>query len=294
MAGFLDVLTCGFLMNMPKRVSTARGREFGDGLRAAIRATGLSSRALAAVVGWHESKLSDLARGKGGASELEVAILLGACRTPLPEREHLLKLHRESDVRGWWQQHGVRSPVRLRTAVGHLAAAASMVSWETHAVSWFLRTSDYAREVLRASVNVPADELEERLAAQAEVQGLLWRIPSCVFYLHEAALLLRVGSRELHVEQLRQLGFLANRPRFTVRIVPLEAGAHAGMNGSFTKLGFGKHEPLVWLQNENSSLFVEEESAVAGYEAVVRRLDEVSLDVDQSKAVIARLVEGSA
>jgi hypothetical protein len=166
---------------MPKRISTARGREFGDGLRVAIGATGLSSRAIAEIVGWHESKLSDLVRGKGGASELEVGILLGACRTELPERQHLLGLYREADIRGWWQQHGVRSPARLRTVVEHLTVASSLVSWQTHVVPCFLQTDRYAREVMRASANVPAEEVEERAAAQVEMQELLRCIPSCTF-----------------------------------------------------------------------------------------------------------------
>ncbi|MGW4208530.1 DUF5753 domain-containing protein [Lentzea sp. NPDC004789] len=250
----------------------------------------MPSRAVAEVVGWHESKLSDLVRGKGGASELEVAVLLGACRTALPEREHLLKLFRETEVRGWWQQHGACSPVRLRTVVGHLAVAKSIISWQDHVVPCFLQTDSYAREVLRASANVPADELEDRVAAQAEVQRLLSGISACTFYIHELALSLQVGSHEVQVEQLQHLLFCGNRQNFAIRIVPAVAGAHAGMNGSFTKLHFERHEPLVWLQNENSSLFVEEESAVAGYAAVVRRLDEISLDVQQSKAMIARFV----
>lgn len=240
------------------------------------------------MVGWHESKLSDLVRGKGGASELEVGILLGACRTALAEREYLLSLFRETDIKGWWQQHGACNPVCFRTVVAHLAVARSMVSWQTHVVPCFLQTGDYAREVMRASATVPADELEERVAAQAEMQKLLGRIPSCTFYLHELALLLQVSSRETHIGQLQHLGFLANRRNFTVRIVPADAGVHAGMNGPFAKLDFRDCESFVWLQNENSSLFVEEESAVAGYQAVVRRLDSVSLDADRSKAMIAR------
>jgi hypothetical protein len=57
------------------------------------------------------------------------------------------------------------------------------------------------------------------------------------------------------------------------------------------KLDLRECESLVWLQNENSSLFVEEASAVEGYRAVIRCLDEVSLDADRSKAMIGRLVE---
>ncbi|MGI5505124.1 DUF5753 domain-containing protein [Lentzea sp. CA-135723] len=273
---------------MPKRISTARGREFGAGLRGAIDASGHSSRAIAAVVGWHESKLSDLGQGKGGASELEVGILLGACRTPLPERKHLLKLFRESNVKGWWQQYGACNPVRLRTVVGQLSAAKSLVCWQALVVPGFLQTAAYSREVLRSSANIPANEVEDRVAALVEAQRLLWRISSCTFYIHELALSLQVGGRETHGEQMRHLLATSTRSSFDLRVLPASAGAHAGLNGAFTKLDFEKYEPLVWLQNENSSLFVEEKPAVAGYGVVVRRLDEISLDAEQSRAVIAR------
>lgn len=45
---------------MPKRISTARGREFGAGLRAAITGASLTSRAVAEFLDWDEAKLSDV------------------------------------------------------------------------------------------------------------------------------------------------------------------------------------------------------------------------------------------
>lgn len=37
---------------MPKRFSTARGREFGEGMRAAIANAGLTAREVADVLSW--------------------------------------------------------------------------------------------------------------------------------------------------------------------------------------------------------------------------------------------------
>jgi hypothetical protein len=45
---------------------------------------------------------------------------------------------------------------------------------------------------------------------------------------------------------------------------------------------------LVWTEAENSSLFVEMKAAVEGYADVIRALDEVSLDEDESKDLIVR------
>ena len=91
---------------MPKRESSVVGREFGNGVRAAIERTGLTQRRLAELLGWQEAKISDLVNGKGGATELELALLLGVCRTPPEERDHLLSLFNETNLKGWWQEHG--------------------------------------------------------------------------------------------------------------------------------------------------------------------------------------------
>ena len=113
---------------MPKRISTARGREFGAGLRAAITSAGLTSRAMAEILDWDEAKISGVVNGKGGVSQVEVALLLGVCRTIATEVAHLLSLHGETYVQGWWQQHGMCSPIRLRTVVEQLKVAKTLKS----------------------------------------------------------------------------------------------------------------------------------------------------------------------
>jgi hypothetical protein len=278
---------------MPKRISTVRGREFGAGLRAAITGAGLTSRAVAEIVDWDEAKLSDVVNGKGGASQVEVAALLGVCRARAAEVSHLLALYPETHIRGWWQQHGTCAPVRLRTVVEHLAVAKTLTSWHTHVVPFFLQTADYMREVLRASATTPADELQDRVKALLAWQESLRRGVKCTHFIHELALHLRVGGAEVHAGQLLHLLHMANWQNVTIRIVPAALGAHAGLAGPFTHLSFAKYEPLVWVQTENSSLFAEAKDAIQGYDKVIRALDENSLDEDDSTDLIVRLCDGS-
>jgi len=281
---------------MPKRFSTARGREFGDGLRAAIADAGLSGRAAAERVGWHEAKISDLVNGKGGATETELALLLGACRTPPAECRHLLALFPDTSIKGWWQQHGMRSPIRNRTFVEHMAVAKNLVSWHPHLVPDALQTAAYAREVLRASATTPVDETEARVTARLEMQKQLRRRLSCTFLIHEFALRLRVGSAETQAGQLRHLLQMATRPHVTIRILPADAGAHAGLSGPFTQLSFPTYEPLVWVEGENFSLIIEEKAATNCYETIIGSLDRTCWGVDESKAVITdvlRTIEGA-
>lgn len=273
---------------MPKRYSTAAGREFGERIRAAIRQAGMTSRQLADLLGWQEAKVSDMVNGKGGVTTLEVALVLGACRVPESEREYLLSLFAATDLKAWWQPHGKCAPIRSHTARTHLAAAESLVSWHPHAIPDLLRTPAYARALLAASATVPAAELDERLRSLKEMQALLRNGLDCTFYIHEFALELQVRGREEHVFQLQHLMRMANWKRIRILIVPAAAGAHAGMAGPFAQLKFPKYRPLIWTTTENSSLFVEEEHAVEGYEAVVQALNEISLDEDQSMKWLSR------
>jgi hypothetical protein len=204
---------------------------------------------------------------------------------------HLLSLYGETHIRGWWQQHGTCSPIRLRTVVEHLKVATTLISWHTHMVPLFLQTADYLREVLRASATAPADELAERLQAQLAMQASVQRNVKCTFFIHELALHLQVGGAEVHAGQLLHLMFIANRPNIRIRIAPAALGAHAGLAGPFTLLTFAKYESLVWVETENSSLLAEAKNAIDGYETVVRALEEQSLDEAESTSLIVRLYE---
>jgi hypothetical protein len=273
---------------MPKRFSTVRGREFGEGMRAAMTRAGLSARELADVLGWHEAKVSDVVTGKGGVTLLEVALILGVCRVEAEERDRLLALFPNKDLSGWWQPHGKCAPVRPRTALTHLAAADTLISWHTHAVPVLLRTADYMRALLTASATVPVGEVEERVLVLEEMRKLLGSGLDCTFFIHELALDLQVGEPEQHLRQMQHLLLMANWKKIRVLVVPAAAGAHAGVAGPFTQLKFPKYEPLVWVEAENSSLFVENKEAVVGYEDVIRALGEVCLDEGESMDLIVR------
>ncbi|USX49467.1 helix-turn-helix transcriptional regulator [Lentzea sp. HUAS12] len=277
---------------MPKRISTVRGREFGAGVRAAIERSELTSREVAEVMGCHEAKVSDVLTGKGGVTQIEVALLLGICRTKAPEVAHLMDLFpMRHHVGGWWQRHGACPPIVLHTALENLKAAKTLVSWHGNMVPFFLQTADYIREILRASASTPAEELEERAKAHLVMQQALPRKAKRLFFVHESALRLQVGGPEVHAWQTQHLAVTANQSNTTIRIVPAARGAHAGMAGPFTLLTFEKYEPLVWVDTENSSLFAETTDAVKGYNRVVEALTDTSLSEGDSKALIAELSE---
>lgn len=91
----------------------------------------------------------------------------------------------------------------------------------------------------------------------------------CTFYIHEQ---------------------MAVRPYIHLRVVPLSVGAHAGMAGSFDLLRFDRIEPVIFLEAENSNLVVERKDSIRDYEDIVKALDRVALDEEDSRKLTAKLV----
>jgi hypothetical protein len=89
--------------------------------------------------------------------------------------------------------------------------------------------------------------------------------------------------------QLHHLLEMSVRPYIDLRIVPFSAGAHAGMAGSFDLMRFDRFEPVAFLEGEKSNLIVERKDAIDDYEEVVKALNGVALDAEDSRKLIAKL-----
>jgi hypothetical protein len=274
---------------MPKRFSTARGREFGDAVRAALSATGMTARDICEKIDWDPSKLSDLVNGKGGSSEVDLAVLLGFCRTPPEEREHLLGIYRETDMKDWWQHHGGTQPILPRTFLEHLRKAKEFVSWCPLVVPGLLQLPDYMRALCLASPNFPQDAIEQAVAARTTMQEVFRQRLACSFFIHEQVLLAPVGGVETMRAQLHHMLQMSVRPYIDIRIVPISVGAHPGTAGTFELMKFDRIEPVVFLECEKSSLIIERKDAVEGYDNVVKALDRLALDAEESRGRISKL-----
>jgi hypothetical protein len=108
-------------------------------------------------------------------------------------------------------------------------------------------------------------------AVQLELPPRLSYSLNRTHYLHEQALRLQVGGPATQAAQVKQVRSVADRGNVRIRIVPESAGAHAGMAGSFTHLGFPAYESLMLVEHENSSLFIEAKDAVRSYETPAMR-----------------------
>jgi transcriptional regulator with XRE-family HTH domain len=274
---------------MEDREPTIRSRELGEGLRQAMEGAGLNGRQAAHLLGWSESWVSRLLSGKRGGSAVDVAAFLGACRVKSPERDRLLALCQDQNTPGWLQQHGSRLPKQLRTLIDHENKAVAISAFESTLVTGLLQTGDYARAVISRNANMPADEVEDRVAARLARHSLFSqeRPPQFTFYLHEAVLRLPIGGPVVMSDQLHHLLRMSVRPYLTLRVIPAALGAHAGLSGPFTLMEFAEFRPVVYLDSETSSLFLERREETTAYQRILGALADTALDEGQSRELIA-------
>ncbi len=97
---------------------------------------------------------------------------------------------REQNTPGWLQQHGARLPQQLRTLIDHEDKAVTYSDVQMVVVPGLLQTAEYAHALISRVVNVPAEEVNDRVAARLARQNLFTRVHPAkfTFYLHEAAL----------------------------------------------------------------------------------------------------------
>jgi transcriptional regulator with XRE-family HTH domain len=276
---------------MEDREPTLRSRELGDGLRRAMESAGLNGRQAAELLGCSPSWVSRLLSGKRGGTEVDVAGFLAICGVTGPERDRLLGLCREQSRLGWLQMHGPRLPLQLRTLIDHEQKAVAISVFQAMLVDGLLQTGDYSRAVIAGNVNVPPEEVEDRVAARLARQSLLTRDhpPRLTYYLHELALRTPVGGCAVMAEQLRHLLRLAARPAVTLRVLPTKVGAHAAMVGPFTLLEFSDFRPIVYLESDTSSLFLERPVETTAYRNILAALARITLDEEESSRLIATL-----
>jgi predicted XRE-type DNA-binding protein len=275
---------------MPKRNSSVVGREFGAGVRYAIEQSGLTQRQLAELLDWQGAKISDLVQGKGGVSEVDLVRLLSYCRAPAADVEYLLALFRESREKGWllFPEDGV--PEQVHSLISHERLASKITVWSMNLVPGHLQIAGYIRAATEKSVGVKPADVDALIRARLDRQAILKPGREFVYYVHEQALRLPVGGLDVMRSQLNHINVMLVRRYISFRIVPIAIGAHAGMAGSFVHLSYDKYEPVVFIESQNSGLFLEDKGSIATYAELLKRLDQEALDAEQSRRLITSLL----
>lgn len=184
-----------------------------------------------------------------------------------------------SGLPGWFQDYA-----------GLEARAVEIRTYQAQVVHGLLQTEDYARAVLRPARPEDLDGLTD---ARMKRQEILTRDdpPRLWMVLDEAALRRGVGGRDVMRSQLRRLLDYRETPRVVVQVMPFGAGAHAGLNGSFTLLSFDDSPELAYSEGYGRGQILTEPSEVERAGVKYDLLRAAALSPDDSAELIAQVLE---
>ncbi len=154
-------------------------------------------------------------------------------------RAALIDLAKNAWRRGWWTDY---SDLFKGTYLALEDDAARIDEWSPQVVPGLLQTDEYAREIIAAGRPGDGAGIQRRVQARMARKPLLSRkdppAPVLTAVIDEAALRRPIGGRDVMRGQLHALLDAARRPNVDVRVLPLEVGTHAGLDGPFILLGF--------------------------------------------------------
>lgn len=272
---------------------TVRRRRLGAELRRYRELAGLTIDHVAERLDCSASKISRVETGQTGSSPRDVRDMLALYGVDGAELEELLAVARETRQRGWWQPYG---SVLTGAFIGFEAAAQQIRSYEAQCVPGLLQTEAYARNLMQiGTIGRSPDEIDSRVRVRMERQALLTQEDPvdlwCV--LDEAALLRPVGGAEVMDEQLDRLVAAAELPHVTLQVLPLNIGAHPGMEGSFVLLSFPDDgDPdTVYVTMSTGGVFQEKPDDLARYSMIFDCLQRMALPPEDSAAFIATMAK---
>ncbi|GAA2575459.1 helix-turn-helix domain-containing protein [Streptomyces lienomycini] len=172
-----------------------------------------------------------------------------------------------------------------------MEAKASYISaFEAQVVYGLLQTPEYARAALAVRED---NDLDGLVAARLERQRILDKEnpPLMWVVLSEAVLRQQVGGRDVMRGQLAHLLELRDREWLRVQILPFEAGAHAGLPGSYTMLRFDGDPDIVYTEDFVQGHMTANPQAVKEGSLRYALMQAAALSVEESAELIARVME---
>jgi transcriptional regulator with XRE-family HTH domain len=276
-----------------RRSPTIRRRRLGAELRRLREAAGVTIEMVAERLECSSSKVSRIETGHTSATVRDVRDMIGIYGIVGGESDDLLQIAREARQKGWWHSY---STVLTSAYVGFEAAAGSIRAYEQQVVPGLLQTESYAKAMIRsARPDITADEVEQRVRVRLSRQSLLSQDDPIDLWvvLDETVVSRPVGGDEVMRAQLERLIEATDQPNVTIQILPFEAGAHAGMDGTFTILDFPEpgDPSVVYAENATGGLFLEKPDELQKYAFIFDHIRAAAIRPEESVALIAKLTK---
>lgn len=264
----------------------------GIELRKAREAAELSLRELARELEVSHTTLGRWETGVRMPRLEDVAMVLGKLGVVGARFDELIDLARRGNQHQWLSLGATEQQRQLGALVQFEANAVSIMSVEPLLIPGMLQTADYARTIM-TTARIDPSEVEMRIVVRMGRRDVLIRPtpPRYLALIGEMALRLNIGGAGVMRRQLAQLLEVAQWPAVELRVVPMSAGWHPGLQGPMTIVEPADGDPVVHIETAALGLFLHESKDTAGHRLAADMVLQSALDKIASTELIADIMD---
>ncbi|MFF8976648.1 helix-turn-helix domain-containing protein [Streptomyces cellulosae] len=277
----------------PRTVLTQRQKRLGSELRRMRTVAGMSAEYAAGLLGVDRSRISNMESGQRGINAERLRKL--ACNCDCTDEayvEALVEMAEPSQA-GWWERYRGSLPQGLLDISETEAYAVRLRGANTVHVPGLLQTPEHAMAIFRAVVpQLPEHEVALRLAHRTERQSVITRDDPVryVAVIHEAALRMQFGGRDVARGQLKYLLEVSEWDHVTVLVIPFDHGAFPGAGQTVVYAeGPVRQLDTVQIDNSHGPDFLYAEGQLAKYRAQLDLLEGLALSPERSRDFIREI-----
>ena len=283
---------------MPVRTNpSARQLRFGAELRKLRQRAGLSSTEAARVLGIKQAQVSNMETGRLAVSGDRVRTL--ACQYECPDKnlvEAIAGMTGERK-RGWWEEYRDILPAPLLDLAELEHHGTALQTAHTSGIPGLLQTPDHAREIFRQVVpELSPPDVEHRTSFRIKRQAVIFSKAPVPYQaiIHEAALHMRFGGRDVARQQLKHLLKMSEYSNISIHVIPFDAGGYPGAGQPI----YYVHGPVpqldtVQLDQSHGIALLDAETQLDKYRRVFGRLTALSLIELESRALIHSIIQST-
>jgi transcriptional regulator with XRE-family HTH domain len=279
----------------PRSTPTARQQRLGAELRRLRERAGLATREAGQLLSINPARISSIEAGRFGVSAERVRTFAHNYGCVDHEFIDTLAAMASGRVRGWWEEYRETLPAGLLDLAELEHHATAIRTAQTTHLPGLLQTVDYARLIFRQSVShPPPHEVEYRVSHRIKRQAILYGGDPTPYtaIIHEAALRMQFGGREVTREQLQHMLEMSRLENVTVLVIPFSAGIFPG-SGQTVVFAEGPLPQLdtVQLDAEHGFVLVHTEVALVKYRSVLDRMEAMALKPAESRDFIGSVID---
>ncbi|MFD4597780.1 helix-turn-helix domain-containing protein [Streptomyces sp. NPDC058464] len=279
----------------PSTIPTLRQQRLGAELRKLREHSGLTSTSAAGLLGLKQAQISNIESGRYAVSADRVRSMARTYSCADTALVEALATMTGGRTRGWWDEYRDHLPAGLiDLAELEHHATELRVALVIH-IPALLQTTDHARALFRA-VHPPLQqyEIEHRLTHRIKRQGILHGADPTPYTaaIHEAALRMGFGGRDMAAAQLKHLVATSELPHVTVRVIPFgKASFHGTGQGIDYVAGAVPQLDTVQLDTHHGCEFLDGEAQLRKYRSVVDHMEASALTPQASRDLIHRIAQ---